>query len=132
MEPETIESLPKKHVGKNIQKIRVYLGIKQEALAGDIGLTQSAVSNIEQQAEIENELLDKIAVALGVDANLIREFDVERAVYNISNHNYRDATIADGGTAITQQFNPIEKIVDLYERLLQSEREKNEILSGKR
>lgn len=71
MEPETIESLPKKHIGKNIQKIRVYLGIKQEALASDIGLTQSAVSNIEQQAEIENELLNKIAVALGVDADLI-------------------------------------------------------------
>ncbi|MEO4931727.1 transcriptional regulator, partial [Bacteroides thetaiotaomicron] len=30
--------------------------------------------------------------------------------------------------SIAQQFNPLDKIVELYERLLQSEREKIELL----
>ena len=33
-----------------------------------------------------------------------------------------------GATSIAQQFNPLDKIVELYERLLQSEREKIELL----
>ena len=61
---------------------------------------------------------------------LIKNFDLERAGYNINHNNYRDATISDGATtfAIAQQINPVEKIVELYERLLKSEREKIEIL----
>ena len=48
-------------------------------------------------------------------------------------NNYKDATISPGATATvyaahTQQINPIEKVVELYERLLKSEQEKIEIL----
>lgn len=118
----------KRHDGKNVQKVRVYLGIKQDALASELDITQQTVSNIEQQEEIDEEQLKKIAEALGVSADTIRDFDEERAIYNISNNNYRDATIAEGATAIVQQINPIEKIIELYERLLKSEREKIEIL----
>lgn len=125
---EAVETPQKKHVGKNIQKIRVCLGVKQDALATDIGMTQQAISKIEQQEEIEEDVLSKIANALGVTPELIRTFDEENAVYNINNHNYKDATIAEGATPIVQQINPVEKIIELYERLLKSEREKIEIL----
>jgi transcriptional regulator with XRE-family HTH domain len=125
---EITEPVLKKHVGKNLQRIRVYLGMKQEALAADLGISQPAVSNIEQQEEIEDELLKKIADILGVSPDIIRRFDEDRAIYNINNNNYRDAKIAEGATAIVQQVNPVEKIVELYERLLKSEREKIEIL----
>ena len=118
----------KRHDGKNVQKVRVYLGIKQDTLASELGLSQQTVSAIEQQEEIEDEQLKKIAQALGVSADTLKNFDEERAIYNISNNNYRDATIAEGATAIVQQINPIEKIIELYERLLQTEREKIEIL----
>jgi len=123
---ETVETPKKKQHGKNLQKIRVHLGVKQETLASDLGISQQTVSKIEQQEEIEDELLEKIAKALGVSSNLIKNFDEEKAVYNINN--FRDNTFEEGATAIAQQFNPIEKIVDLYERLLKSEREKIEIL----
>lgn len=125
---EAVEMPRKKHLGKNIQKVRVYLGIKQDALAIDAGMTQQTVSKIEQQEEIEEALLSKIATALGVTPELIKDFDEERAVYNINNNNYRDATINEGATPVVQQFNPVDKIVELYERLLKSEREKIEIL----
>lgn len=122
----------KKHIGQNLQRVRVYLGVKQDALASDLNMSQQAVSKIEQQEEIDDDLLKQIADALGVSPELIRNFDLERAVYNINHNNYREATISEGATtyAISQQVNPIEKIVELYERLLQSEREKIEILKG--
>lgn len=128
---EALETPKKKHVGRNLQKVRVYLGVKQDALATDVGMSQQTISKIEQQEEIEDESLKKIAEALGVSPELIRNFDEEKAVYNINNYNYPEATISEGGTAIVQQINPVEKIVELYERLLKSEREKIELLKGK-
>jgi transcriptional regulator with XRE-family HTH domain len=132
MSAETMEQPVKKHIGQNLQRVRVYLGVKQDALASDLNMSQSAVSKIEQQEDIEDGLLKQIADALGVSTELIRDFDLEKAVYNINHNDYREATISDGATtyAISQQINPIDKIVELYERLLQSEREKIEILKG--
>jgi len=132
MAAATIEEPVKKHIGQNLQRVRVYLGVKQDALASDLNMSQSAVSKIEQQEEIEDGLLKQIADALGVSPELIRNFDLERSVYNINHNNYREATISEGATtyAISQQVNPVDKIVELYERLLQSEREKIEILKG--
>lgn len=120
--------------GRNVQRIRMFLGIKQETLATGLGISGAEVSKIEKQDEIEEELLSRIAGVLGVSSEMIRDFDVEKAIYNI-NHNYQYANISDGATTYggsgTQQINPIEKIVELYERLLQSEREKIELLKNK-
>jgi len=126
MIPEPTVNPAKRHDGKNVQKVRVYLGIKQDALASELGISQQTVSTIEQQEEIEDEQLKKIAEALGVSADTLKNFDEEKAIYNINS--IRDNTFAEGSTSIAQQFNPIEKIVELYERLLKSEREKIEIL----
>jgi transcriptional regulator with XRE-family HTH domain len=128
---ETVETHKKKHIGRNLQKVRVYLGVKQDALATDVGMSQQTISKIEQQEEIEDESLKKIAEALGVSPELIKNFDEEKAVYYINNHNYREATINEGASPVVQQINPVEKIVELYERLLQSEREKIELLRSK-
>ena len=125
---DTIENPVKKNVGRNIQKIRVYFGIKQDALAKDLGMSQQSISKIEQQEEIEETLLLKISDILGVSPEVIRNFDEEKTIYNINNNSFRDNTFEEGASAIAQQFNPVEKIVELYERLLKSEREKNEIL----
>ena len=124
----TIEKPVKRHVGKNLQRVRIYFGVKQEALAADIGMSQQTVSKIEQQEEIEFEVLKKIGDALGISPDIIENFDLEGAIYNINNNSFKDNTFEEGSTAIAQQFNPIEKIVELYERLLKSEREKIEIL----
>lgn len=77
--------------------------------------------------------MSKISEALGVSSDVIKDFDLERAFYNINSNNYKDATISEGSTAISValQINPIEKIVELYERLLESEKEKVEILKNK-
>lgn len=91
---------------------------------------QQEISKIEKQDEIEDGLLTKIAEVLGISTDVIKDFDVEKAICNINN--YKDATISPGAIATVyahnQQINPIEKVVELYERLLKSEQEKIEIL----
>lgn len=130
MATDTMEKPVKRHVGQNLQRMRIYFGIKQDALAMDLGMSQQAISKIEQQPEIEKELLKRISDIIGVSPEMIENFDVERAIYNINNNSFRDNTFEQGASAIAQQFNPVEKIVELYERLLKSEREKIEILKA--
>ncbi|HBG41250.1 MULTISPECIES: helix-turn-helix domain-containing protein [Dysgonomonadaceae] len=130
MERESVEKSSGSHAGLNVQRIRMFLGIKQETLAAGLGISGSEVSKIEKQDEIEEELLSRIAGLLGVSPEVIKGFDTEKAIYNINHNNFQDATISEG-TIITQQINSNEKIIELYERLLQSEREKIELLKQK-
>ena len=125
MDVEIKEKENRRHVGRNLQRIRVYLGMKQEALAADLGVNQQVISKIEKQEEIEEGFLKRIAEVLGISEEVIKDFDVEKTIFNINHHNYKDANISEGATtyAIVQQINPLEKIVELYERLLKSEQE---------
>lgn len=121
-------------IGKKVERIRMFRGIKQEYLANKLGLSQQAFSKLEQQETIEEELLKQIADILGVTTDVIKDFDEDRLTYNINNmYDIHDNEIKDNASSnfIAQQFNPIEKIAELYERLLQSEREKNEILKNR-
>ena len=130
MDVEIKEKENRRHVGRNLQRIRVYLGMKQEALAADLGVNQQVISKIEKQEEIEEGFLKRIAEVLGISEEVIKDFDVEKTIFNINHHNYKDANISEGATtyAIVQQINPLEKIGELYERLLKSEQDKIEIL----
>ena len=130
MDVEIKEKENRRHVGRNLQRIRVYLGMKQEALAADLGVNQQIISKIEKQEEIEEGFLKRIAEVLGISEEVIKDFDVEKTIFNINHHNYKDANISEGATtsAMVQQINPLEKIVELYERLLKSEQDKIEIL----
>ncbi|OJV81776.1 MAG: transcriptional regulator [Bacteroidia bacterium 44-10] len=130
---EPTGKLNENHTGPNVENIRILLGIDQEVLATSLGISKQEVSVIEKQEEVEEGLLLRIAEVLGVSSETIRDFDAEKAVYNINS--YKDATISEGATATVyaalQQINPIEKIAELYERLLQSEREKIELLKNR-
>ncbi len=111
------------HEGKNVKRIREIFGIKQDHLALDLGISQQAVSLLEQKEIIDYDLLEKVAKALKVTPEAIKNFN-EQAVVNNINNTFHDHSV-------NFQFNPIEKIVELYERLLQSEKEKNELIKNK-
>ena len=68
MDIEVKDKANRRHVGHNLQKIRVYFGMKQEALAADLGVNQQVISKIEKQEEIEEGLLNQIASVLGISA----------------------------------------------------------------
>ena len=110
MDVEIKEKENRRHVGRNLQRIRVYLGMKQEALAADLGVNQQVISKIEKQEEIEEGFLKRIAEVLGISEEVIKDFDVEKTIFNINHHNYKDANISEGATtyAIVQQINPLE------------------------
>ena len=115
-----------KHIGRNISRIRELRGMKQEALAIAIGMSQQTISNIEGSETIDDEKLNVIAEALGVSAEAIKNFSDE-AVLNIMGNTLHDSSFINGNN-YNCTFNPIDKIVELYERLVQAEKDKVEYL----
>ncbi|WP_338648493.1 helix-turn-helix transcriptional regulator [Flavobacterium sp. KS-LB2] len=121
-----------KHIGRNISRIRELRGMKQEALAIAIGISQQSVSNIEASETIDEEKLQAIAEVLGVSAEAIKNYSDE-AVFNIIGNTYHN-TSSDNSTLIASSmnyqptFNTVEKIIELYERLVQAEKDKVEYL----
>lgn len=115
------------HEGKNIKRIREILGIKQEALAIDLGLTQQAVSLLEQKETLDAPVLEKVAKSLKVPVETISNFD-EQSTSNFIN-TFNDNSTNNGPLGnIHCTFNPFDKVVELYEALLKSEREKIALL----
>jgi len=116
------------HQGRNVKRFREMLGMKQEALAYELGedWNQKKVSALEQKETIDDPLLQQIAALLKVPVEAIKNFDEEAAVNIIAN------TFSDESTAYSKNykcnFNPIDKIVELYEALVKSEKEKVELL----
>ncbi|MDN3671612.1 helix-turn-helix transcriptional regulator [Flavobacterium branchiarum] len=117
-----------KHIGRNISRIRELRGMKQEALAIAIGTTQQSVSNIEASEVVDDEKLQTIAEALGVSAEAIKNYSDE-AVLNVVNNNFTSHDNSIVNTINTQSnFNPLDKVVELYERLVLAEKDKVEYL----
>lgn len=125
-----METTVKKHIGRNISRIREMKGMKQETLAEILGISQQKMSVIENTEELDDTKLNEIAKALDVPANAIKEYSDERMINIISNN-----TFQDDSSAVKNLFNPIDKLVEaydenkkLYERLLQAEKEKTTYL----
>jgi len=117
------------HIGRKISRIRELRGIKQETLATELGISQQAVSKIEQSADVEEEALVKIAKVLGLTPEAIKGFS-EEAVFNIIANTFTDNSSNNNNYLCT--INPLEKVIELYERLLASEREKLDLLKDKK
>ena len=111
-----------KHIGRKISRIRELREMKQEALAQAIGVSQQSISIIENSETIEEEKLQKIAEALGVSPEAIKNFSDE-AVLNIIGNTYHDSNVINGN-AFNCNFNPLDKVVELYERLVAAEKDK--------
>ena len=100
------------HIGKKINKIRELRGLKQEALAALLGISQQSVSKIERSQFVDAPTLDKIAAVLDVTSEAIKNFNEEAAIAGQP----------------SREANTLEKITHLYESLLKSEREKIKML----
>lgn len=124
---ETPTKSGKTHIGRKISRIREIRGIKQDFLAVELGVSQQTISKIEQSEDVEDATLEKIAGVLGVSADAIKNFSEEVLIFHIQNMHDN----ASGYQYNYQcHYNPLDKVVELYERLLASEREKMEILKN--
>tara|TARA_B100000678_G_scaffold10323_1_gene8397 strand:+ start:929 stop:1333 length:405 start_codon:yes stop_codon:yes gene_type:complete len=113
------------HIGRKISRIRELRGMKQEALAAELGISQQSVSNLEKSENVDEGTLKKISEVLNVSPEAIRHF-TEEAVFNIINNTFKDNSANNNNYFCT--IDPVEKIVELYERLVQAEKEKNAYL----
>jgi transcriptional regulator with XRE-family HTH domain len=127
METPTVK---KSNHGANVRRWREWRGVKQDVLAEQIGVSQATFSGYEKKDKLEQEVLEKIANALDIPIEAITELEEGTAINIINAH--------DNQSIINYypSFNPIDKIAELYERLLKSEQEKvallQEALKGKK
>ena len=131
-----METTVKKHIGRNISRIREMKGMKQETLAEILGISQQKMSVIENTEEVDDAKLNEIAKALDVPANAIKEYSDERMINYVNNFYDNSLSNSQGAfSASNCTFNPLDKLVEaydenkkLYERLLQAEKEKTTYL----
>lgn len=121
------------HQGRNIKRFREMLGIKQDALAFDLGddWNQQKISLLEQKETIDTTLLQQISAALKIPVEAFQNFDEEAAINIISNTFENCAQPAS--VFYNSTINAIDKIIQLheekialYERML---KEKDDMMS---
>ncbi len=117
------------NMGRNIGRLREIMGMKQETLAEAIGVSRQTLSKLEQSTEIDEDKLNRIATALGVKVEAIKNFDEEKTINYVQN-NYDGSNFFFGSNS-NNSINPYDKVIELvekneklYEQLLQSERDK--------
>ncbi len=127
------------HEGRNIKRFREMLGIKQEGLAYLLPgeeWNQQKISLLEGKEKIDPAILQDVSAALKIPVEAFQNFDEEQAINIIAN---TVTTVNDNATGQLFQINPtintadkwleaLEENKKLYERLLQTEREKVALL----
>jgi hypothetical protein len=119
------------HHGRNVKRFREMWGIKQDGLAHQLGedWNQKKISALEQKEVIDDLLLEQVAKILKAPAEAIKNFDEEAAISYFNT--FENGSINNGHFSPNFNhctFNPIDKIIELYEKLLASEREKIDLL----
>lgn len=123
------------HHGRNIKRFRIQKGIKQEALAADLGMTQQNISRIESQKVLDDLMLERIAKALQVSVGELKTEEEPSNIFIEKHNTYtNNGTVNDnenilgGENSVVSHIHPLEKIIELYERLLQNSQEKTKQL----
>jgi transcriptional regulator with XRE-family HTH domain len=116
------------HEGRNVKRFREMLGIKQEALAYELGddWNQKKISVLEQKETIDLAILKDVAAALKLPVEAFQNFDEEQAINIISNTvNNNDNANGNSLFSYYPTINPVEKWLEaieenkrLYERWL--------------
>lgn len=121
------------HQGRNVKRFREMLGVKQEALAFDLGndWNQKKISMLEQKDIIEEDMLRQISNALKIPVEAFKNFDEEQAINIISNTFHDTQGLINYSPTFNN--NSIDKLIQLheekialYERML---KEKDEMMA---
>jgi transcriptional regulator with XRE-family HTH domain len=126
---EAIEITKSVHQGKNVKRLREICGMKQDTLAVQLGLSQQAISQLEQKEALDAKQIEEIAKFLKVSPDIIKYMTDDAA------NNFINTFNDHSGFNFQCTFNPLDKYVEameankvLYERMLASEKEKYEML----
>ena len=131
------------HHGRNIRRTRVEKNMNQEGLSELVHLSQPAVSKYEKMRVIDDEMLQRFARALNVPFDYLKTLEEDAQTVVFENNTVNDSEQNTGGAKINigtvksytedtdssndnrvNNFNPIDKITELYDRLLKEKDEK--------
>src|SRR5688572_29170873 len=108
------------HQGRNVKRFREMLGIKQEALAIELGedWNQGKVSLLEQKEEVEEELLGRIARVFNIPVEVLKSF-AQEATFNIISNTFSDFKDNAQASMVNYHcnFNPLEKWLEALEEV---------------
>lgn len=144
MEAEDLTLNGRIHHGRNIKRTRIEKNIKQDALCDLVHLSQSAISKYEKMRVIDDEMLQRFAKALDVPVEELKELEEEVPMVvfenNTSTNNVEATTSNNGGninTGLNNEYtgsneniihNPLDKVNELFERLLKEKDERIALL----
>lgn len=140
METEEL-TIGRVHHGRNIRRTRIEKNMNQEGLSELVHLSQPAVSKYEKMKVIDDEMLQRFARALNVPFDYLKTLEEDAQTVVFENNTVNDSEQNTGGAKIStgivksdtedtindnriSNFNPIDKITELYERLLKEKDEK--------
>jgi transcriptional regulator with XRE-family HTH domain len=108
--------------GYNVRRMRQILDVKQETVAGALSMTQQNYSKLEKKAEIEDKLLAKIAEELQIPVEAIKNYD-DKCIFNVISNSFT-------GSSSVAVINPIDKVAELYERIIKEKDGQIELLKN--
>ncbi|MFV0364717.1 MAG: helix-turn-helix domain-containing protein, partial [Suipraeoptans sp.] len=119
------------HHGHAIKRFRHTLGMKQDALASIMGLSQTQVSTYEQRRIINDDMIGKFAKALNIAPELITELEEDPVTTIIRNNSFEEESDTYGNLS----NNPVNRVIELidekatlYKRILELEQEEIALL----
>lgn len=121
------------HQGRNIKRTRLEKNINQDVLSELVHMSQPTVSRIENMRVIEDDVLERFAKALKVPVEYLQTLEegAQTIVFeSITNNDqassvgYADSMVDSMDNNSVQNINPIDKIAELYERLLKEKDDK--------
>ncbi|MGQ0828732.1 MAG: helix-turn-helix domain-containing protein [Bacteroidota bacterium] len=113
------------NIGPRLEKIRKIKGFSQEYIAGKLNISQNSYSKIERgESKITLDKLPEICNALEIDLNTLLNFDPAQIFTNCTQSGYVTNPIYN--------HNPLEKVVEVYEKLLLEKDERIKILEAGR
>lgn len=125
MEAEELQVSKMVHHGHNVKHARMDKNMKQETLSSLINLTQSTVSKYESMRVIEDKVLEKFAKALEVPVEDLKTLEEEAPMMFFENNNIETNNGNGFGNNIASTINnPLDKINELFERLLKEKDER--------
>lgn len=131
------QTIKNTHHGHAIKRFRHTLGIKQDALAADMGLSQTQISAYEQRKVISDDIIERFAKALNVTPELIKELEEDPVTVIIENNTLEKGNIIAGNHIENFNPDPVDRIIELanektalYERMLELEKERNALLDS--
>lgn len=139
METERVVN-SRRHDGHAIKRLRLEQDVAQDALASQIKLSEKEVVRLEATHIVDDNLLKKIAKALNVTIETIKEMKDEMPSAYIENNTFENNTFEGYSKAVENggihNYDPLEEVIQisdkksrLYEQLLELERVKNKSLT---